>query len=147
MVVNRVMRWVLSSPWWSRGVGGRLLLLHVSGRRTGRLIDIPVTYSVVGERLLVLTTSGWRVNLRGRPEVEVTVRGRRGPARAELMEDPDSVARVYHDRIAELGYASAGRRMGIRISVDRTPTLEELAEAARRDHLSVIYLTVAEEGL
>jgi hypothetical protein len=32
--------------------------------------------------------------------------------------------------------------MGIRINVPRTPTHEELAEAARRDGLSVVYLDV-----
>ncbi|MEP7192357.1 MAG: nitroreductase/quinone reductase family protein [Actinomycetota bacterium] len=142
VVINRVMRWMLSSPRRARRVGESLLLLHLTGRKTGRGIDVPVAYAVAGQRMLVLTTSGWRVNLRGRPDVEVTLRGRRLGARAELVEDPEAVAQVYGARIAEVGYAKAGRRMGIRINVDRMPTHEELAEAARRDHLSVIYLTL-----
>ena len=141
-VVNRVMRWVLSSPRRARGMGESLLLLHLTGRKTGRGFDIPVTYALVGQRLTVLTTSGWRVNLRGRPDVEVTLRGRRLGARAELVEDPDAVAQVYGARIADLGYAKAGRRMGIRINVDRMPTHDELVEAARRERLSVIYFTL-----
>ncbi len=127
-------------------MGGSLLLLHLTGRKTGRAIDVPVAYASVGERLLVLTTSGWRVNLRGRPDVEVTLRGRRVGARAELVEDPDAVAQVYGARIADVGHAKAGRRMGIRINVDRMPTHEELVEAARRDRLSVIYLTLSAES-
>ena len=60
-IVNRVMRWLLSSPRRARGVGNELLLLHVTGRKTGRLIDIPVAYeSVTPERLRVLTSSPWR---------------------------------------------------------------------------------------
>jgi len=146
-VVNRVMRWMLSSPRRARRMGESLLLLHLTGRKTGRALDFPVAYAPVGERLLVLTTSPWRVNLRERPDVEVTLRGRRVGAHAELVEDPDAVAQVYGARIAELGYAKAGRRMGIRINVDRLPTHEELVEAARRDRLSVVYLTPTRDVL
>ena len=145
-VVNGVMRWMLSSPRRARRLGQSLLLLHLTGHKTGRVIDVPVAYTHVGGQLVVLTTSVWRVNLRGRPEVEVTLHGRRLGARAVLVEHPDAVARVYGARILELGYAKAGRRMGIRINVDRLPTHEELVEAARRDQLSVVYLTLTGDG-
>ena len=135
------MRSLLSSPRRSRRVGRHLVLLHFAGRRTGREFVLPVAYRRLDDgRLLVLTNSGWRVNLRGRPDVEVTMLGERRPARAQLVEDPDDVATVYHDLIDAVGYKNAGRRMGIRINVPRTPTLAELADAARRDGLSVIYL-------
>ncbi|WP_433304121.1 nitroreductase/quinone reductase family protein [Actinoplanes sp. CA-030573] len=140
-VVNAVMRWLLRSPRRSRQVGRHLLLLHVTGRRTGRRLDLPVAYREAGDgRLMVLTNSGWRVNLRGGSQVAVTMRGTRRPARAELVEDPETVATVYRRLIDEVGYRTAGRRMGIRINVPRTPTVAELAEAARRDGLAVIYL-------
>ena len=143
-VVNRVLGWVLSSPRRASRVGEHLLLLHLSGRKTGRRIDVPVAFRDASDgRLLVLTSSGWRVNLRGRPEVEVTLRGRRSPAVAELVEDADAVALVLRALISDQGYAKAGRRMGIRINVDRVPTQEELVDAARRDGLSLIYLQVS----
>lgn len=143
-IVNRVMRWLLSSPRRARGVGNELLLLHVTGRKTGRLIDIPVAYeSVTPERLRVLTSSPWRANLRGRPEAEVTLRGVRRPATADLVEDPRTVAEIYHAAATRLGHKKAGRRMGVRIAVDRVPTPEEFEEAARRDGLSVVHLDVA----
>ena len=142
-VVNRVLGWVLSSPRRASRVGEHLLLLHLIGRKTGRRIDVPVAFRDASDgRLLVLTSSGWRVNLRGRPEVEVTLRGRRSPAAAELVEDADTVAGVYQALISDQGYAKAGRRMGIRINVDRLPTHEELVETVRRDGLSLIYLQV-----
>ena len=143
-IVNRVMRWLLSSPRRARGVGDALLVLHVTGRKTGRPLDIPVAYeTVTPERLTVLTSSPWRVNLRGRPEVEVTLRGVRRPATADLVEDPQAVAEVYHAAATRLGHKKAGRRMGVRIAVDRVPTPEEFEEAARRDGLSVVHLGVA----
>ncbi len=144
-VVNRVMRWMLSDPRRARRVGQHLLLLHVTGRRTGRRMVFPVAYRRLGDgRLTVLTNASWRVNLRDRPDVAVTLLGRTRPARAELIEDADTVAAVYRSLIEETGHARAGRRMGIRINVPRTPTLAELADAARRDGLAVVHLRPAE---
>ena len=142
-LVNRVMRWLLSTPSRSGRVGRHLLLLHVTGRRSGRELVFPVAYRPAADgRLLVLTNSGWRVNLRDRPDVEVTLRGRRRRARADLVEDPDRVAAVYRALIEEVGHRRAGRRMGIRITVPRTPTHAELADAARRDGLALVHLDV-----
>ena len=124
-------------------MGEHLLLLHLTGRTSGRALDVPVAYRPAGDgRLLVLTSSRWRVNLRGRPDVEVTLRGSRRPVVAELVEDPDAVAEVYAGLIDEVGHTKAGRRMGLRINVDRTPTHAELVEAAQRDGLSLVYLDV-----
>jgi len=146
VVVNSFLRWVLSSPGRARRIGEHLMLLHVTGRTSGREITVPVAYRRVGGRLLVLTSATWRVNLRGGAQVAATVAGIRHSARAELVEEPETVAGVYRDLIvAEGGHRRAGRRMGIRIEVDRVPTLAELAEASRRDHLSLVHLTV--EGL
>ena len=147
VVINRVIGWVLSSPRRAGRMGGALLLLHLTGRKTGRLLTFPVAYRPSDDgRLLVLTNSVWRLNLRDRHAVEVTLHGVRGPARAELVEDPAAVAEVYHQLIPEVGHAKAGRRMGIRINVDRAPTLAELEEAVRRDGLSLVYLEPALGG-
>lgn len=140
-VVNRVMRWLLTSPGRSRRVGRHLLLLHIIGVKSGRRFVLPVAYHDAGDgRLLVVTSSGWRANLRRNPEASVTFLGRRRAALAELVEDPDAVAAIYRKLIEEVGHAKAGRRMGIRINVPRTPTLRELADAAQRDGLAAVYL-------
>ena len=93
---------------------------------------------------MVLTSSAWRVNLRGAPTpVELTVLGRRVAATAVLQENPFEVAEVYQSLIGDVGLDEAGRRLGIRITVDRAPTYEELVEAVQREHLSVLQLTVS----
>src|SRR4051794_20585001 len=110
-LMNRVMRTVLASPRRTR-VGRYLLLLHLTGRRTGRRFVLPVGYRRLDDgRLLVLTNSGWRLNLRGRPNVEVTLLGELRPALAQLVEDPDMVGAVYRQLIDAEGYGKAGRRM------------------------------------
>ncbi len=142
-VVNRTMRWLLSSPRRARRVGAHLLVLHVTGRRSGRVIEVPVAYRVQDDgRLLVLTSSVWRLNLRDIDAVEVTWRGLRQPATAELVEDPPQVAAVYARLIDEVGPAKAARQLGVRIDVDRAPTRDELVEAVVRDGLSLVYLRV-----
>ena len=145
LLINRVMRALLSSPRRSARVGRHLLLLHLVGRRSGRSLEFPVAYRGLDDgRLLVLTNSPWRVNLRDRREAEVTLLGRRRRVHSDLVEDPDLVAEVYRGLIEQVGHERAGRRMGIRINVDRVPTREELVEAARRDRLSLVYLTLAD---
>ncbi len=143
-VANPLLRWVLSSPRRASRIGQDVLVLHLTGRRTGRALDVPVAYRHTPDgRLLVLTNSVWRVNLRGRPDVEVTLLGRRLPARALIVEDADAVAEVYAALIAEGGHGAA-RRLGVRVNVDRNPTRAELAGLARRVGLSAVYLDVSE---
>ena len=141
---NPVLSWLLSGRRRSARVGRDLLLLHVTGRRSGRVYSMPVGYHRQPDgRLLVLTSSRWRVNLSGGPtRVEVTLFGRRLPGTAVLEEDPVAVAQVYRRMIDDLGPQAARRRLGIRVNLDRTPTEVELADAARREHLCVLYLDV-----
>lgn len=145
-VGNPVLTWLLSAPRRASKVGQGLLLLHVTGRRTGRVYSTPVAYHRQRDgRLLVLTSSRWRVNLRGGPTpVQVTLLGQPRTATATLQEDPVAVSDVYERLIGEFGVDKAGQRLGIRINVDRVPTRDELMEAVSREHLAVILLDVAD---
>jgi hypothetical protein len=73
-----------------------------------------------------------------------TLEGERRRGRAALVEDPDEVARVYASLIDEYGYEKAGRRLGVRINVDRAPTHEELVDAIRRSGLSLVTVDLGE---
>lgn len=127
---NPVVRWMLASPRRMGGAGDALLLLHVTGRRTGAVYDVPVGYHPADDgRLTVVTDAGWRVNLRGRPDVEVTLKGVRRAARAELVEDPDVVAGVYESLLDEEDPRGSARRLGLRLAQERVPDHEDLAKA------------------
>jgi hypothetical protein len=144
------LRWVnrgfvrgLTWPRTARRIGRRLMLVHMTGRRSGGIITVPVAYHPGPDGTLTVVTRGvWRLNLRDRPDVDVTLLGERRPARAELVEDPAEVARTFRALIERLGHAKAGPRLGIRINVDRVPTLDELEDAVRRDGFSVVRLTL-----
>jgi hypothetical protein len=118
----------------------QLLVLHYAGRRTGQRYDVPAGYHLVDGVPTVLTNSGWRHNFAGGADVEVTFRGERRAAHATLVGDPPTVAAVYRRLIEELGWQAAQRRMGIRITVGRTPTLEELQDAVTRSGLALVRL-------
>lgn len=139
-LVNPVMRLLLRSP-----VGGPirkgLMLLHFTGRKTGRRYDIPVTAHRMNGELYSLTGARWRHNFRSGADVEVTLDGRTRPMRGELVEDPDAVAAIYARRIDDLGVKRAQRMIGIKVHTLTTPTAGALAEAVRRYHLSAIRLT------
>lgn len=137
---NPIIKRLLASPL-HRLMSGQLMLLHFSGRKSGRAYTLPVARQRVDGGLAVLTNSGWRANFRGGADAEVTLEGRRRPVRAMLDEDPDAVAAVYGALIDELGVKRANR-LGIRINVDRAPTQPELAAAVRASGLSVLRLTL-----
>ncbi|MGW0606910.1 hypothetical protein [Streptomyces sp. NPDC002644] len=122
------------------GAAANLLLLHFTGRKSGRRYDLPAAQQRVDGRLCVFTNSGWRANFRGGADIEVTLHGKRRPMRATLEENPATVARVYAGLLQDLGPGKANR-LGITVTVDRQPTLEELTDAAHRHGLSIITLT------
>jgi hypothetical protein len=135
-LVNPIVRRLVS-----RGrAGDQLLVLHFTGRRTGQRYDVPAGYHDVDGVPTVFTNSRWRHNFAGGRDIEVTFRGERRAAQADLVSDARAVAAVYRGLIDGLGWKAAQRRMGIRITVGRTPTLDELQEAVIRSGLSLVRL-------
>jgi len=124
----------------ARSVAGAILL-HITGRKTGKRYEIPVMKQDESGRSCVYTEARWKANLRGGADIEVTDMGVRTPMRAELMDDPDTMAAEMEALIEKIGLKEARQRLGLVVHVDRPPTREELAEAIRRRNLGVIYLT------
>ena len=137
---NPLVRLLARSPLHEM-LDGSVVLLHVTGRKTGRLYDIPVNYTDIDGRLTVVTIARWRVNLRGGGDVEVTWRGRRRRMHALLEEDPASVAVSYQTLIDRLGWDKAHRHLGISTPEGRPPNVLELKDAAREYGWAVITLT------
>ncbi|EOD68685.1 hypothetical protein H480_10030 [Amycolatopsis vancoresmycina DSM 44592] len=138
--MNVVLRGVLPSPL-GRGVG-EFMLLAFTGRRTGQRYRVPVTAHRVAGDLCALTPAGWRLNFRGGADVDVTLAGRTTPMRGVLVEDRAEVARIYLDRMTELGMRRAARMIGLKFPLGRLPALDEVAELARREHFGVVRLSV-----
>ena len=141
-VANAIFRTLLRSPVHGL-VDQAFMLLHVTGRKSGNSYDIVVGRQEADGVLFAVTSAPWRRNLTGGATVGITERGETRQARAELIEDPNAVAEVYRGQIDRLGGPKGGRRLGIKINVDRTPTHDELVEAVHREHLSVVRILPA----
>jgi hypothetical protein len=125
LVVNPVVRTVLRSPAgrWC----GPVLLLEVTGRRSGRRRRIPVVGHVSSGSVYALTDASWARNFTGGAPVVVTRRGRRTAVRGVLVDDPVAAAAVVRDVVATDG----ARALGLALPADRSPTDAELCGLRR----------------
>lgn len=89
-VMNPIMRVVLRTPL------GRLVrpfaLLEFHGRRSGRMLRVPVGWHEIDTGHVVFTPAPWRVNFHGGTAVTVHFHGRRLRFVGTLDDDPDTVA-------------------------------------------------------
>jgi len=94
-VLNPLMRGLLRSPMHgitSHNIG----ILHFTGRKSGRALSTPLSYTREGDtvRLLSNQTTRWWVNFRGADaRVEVEIARQRYPGTATLLEGDSEALR------------------------------------------------------
>lgn len=92
-VVNVPMRRALALPF-ATPLSSRLMLVFLTGRRTGRTYRQPLSYVRQGDTLLTPGGGAWKRNIvEGRP-VRMRLRGRDVLAVPELVGDVDTVGRL-----------------------------------------------------
>jgi deazaflavin-dependent oxidoreductase (nitroreductase family) len=94
-VANRVVRGLLRTPLLSRAVGGRLVTVYVTGRKSGRHYTVPVAYTRQGDDLLIGTPFGWGRNLRTGEPVQIRLKGRLREADVRVYKDEADVTGAY----------------------------------------------------
>lgn len=141
-VVNPVLCVILRSPLhWL--VSDRLMVLSVTGRRTGTEYTFPVHYERDGGRLYVGSgETNWWKNLRdGGQEVTVNLLGRRRSGHAEVLEDDREVASFVHGYLERHG-TDAAARVGLSIPGEAVPPVEVLESVL--DHLVVVSINLSD---
>ncbi|MGV9413504.1 nitroreductase/quinone reductase family protein [Nocardia sp. NPDC003693] len=94
--LNRIIRVLLKVPGPAGVVGKRLLILHVVGRKSGRVYDVPLAYTRhEGDLLIGTADHPWVRNIRKDVPLEFTAGGPRRTADAEVHTDSESVMRLY----------------------------------------------------
>jgi len=106
-----------------------LALLSFTGRKSGRRYTVPVAYHELDGDGVITTARAWRANLRGGADVKVVHDGVSIPMRAELIEEPREVARIYGALLRRVGVGRAKLSIGLEVTGDRIPTDVELEEA------------------
>lgn len=104
------------------------MLLHVTGRKSGRVYAIPVVATSSTATWWPRPAAPGDPNLAGGVDLEVTLDGRRHRAHGELVEDPHQVAQIFSDLLDQVGLKRANR-LGLKFNVDRAPTMPELSAA------------------
>lgn len=90
-VINVPMRVLLALPF-PIPAGRRLMLLYLTGRKTGRRYRQPVSYIRDGESLLTPGGGRWKLNLTAGQPVRIRLAGRDIEATPEIIADPDQIA-------------------------------------------------------
>jgi hypothetical protein len=114
-VVNVPMRAVLGLPF-ATPLSGRLMLVFLTGRKTGKSYRQPVSYVRDGGVLLTPGGGNWKLNLAdGRPE-RIRLRGKDVLARPEIVDDADQIEQLL--AVMTAANPMAGRFVAIPIGAD-----------------------------
>ena len=113
-VINVPMRAILGLPF-ATPLSGRLMLAHISGRKTGRLYRQPLSYIRDGEVLLTPGGGMWKLNLAPDVPVRLRVRGKDVMATAEVIGDLNEISDLLAVMVA------ANPRAAAFIGVSRGP--------------------------
>jgi len=98
MWFNPMMVWLLKSPmhgFISKGV----MLVTVTGRRSGKSISTPTNYLRDGNSLWVISwrDRNWWKNLRGGAQTRVLLAGKMVEGRGQVVEDEKQAAQALFD--------------------------------------------------
>jgi hypothetical protein len=92
-MINVPMRVILGLPF-ATPLSGRLMLVFLTGRKTGKSYRQPISYVRQGTTLLTPGGGKWKLNLQAdRPE-RLRLRGRDVLAQPELVGDIDEIERL-----------------------------------------------------
>ena len=122
----------------------QLMVLHFTGRKTGRQFKVPVSAHVIDGNLYALTDARWKQNFRDGAPAQVVYDGKTTAMRGELVRDRAKLPELYLKCAQGYGVKRAQRLMGLKFREQRIPTLEEFAEAIDRMHLDAIRFTPAQ---
>jgi hypothetical protein len=136
-IFNPVVKAILRSPL-HRLMSKQLMVLTVTGRRTGRTYSIPVGRHPAGDGSFIVSAGGtWRHNLHGGADVLVTLDRRERRGHAVLEEDADKAA----EELKALIDRNGPRSMAFKIHVDRAPTVAEVRSAIADRGVAYLRLT------
>ena len=125
---NDFMAWVLRSPFHGMLSNG-MMLITLTGRKTGRLYTTPVGYYEQNGYLWVLTSrerSWWR-NLQGGAHVDLLLKRKSVRGFAQTVLDCKAVEAQMVEYIQRV--PQAAKPLGIRVE-NKNPNVEDIARAA-----------------
>lgn len=136
-IINPLVRRVLTTRPLASGIG-KIALVELRGRRTGRVLRIPMGLHVIDGVPTAFTARQWRLNFAGGARVTVTHRGQPRPATAVLVaSEPGRVGSALR---AALDSGASPFDLGLKIRNGHHSSAAELDTAG----LSMIQFQFAE---
>ena len=129
MTGNDFMAWALRSPFHGMLSNG-MMLITVTGRKTGKKYTTPVGFYREGDMLWILTSRDrtWWKNLNGGATVDLLLKRKQARGFAELEQDDFVVQARLCDYIKYI--PQAAKPMGIRIE-NGQPNPEDVARLTK----------------
>ncbi|HUY49319.1 MAG TPA: nitroreductase/quinone reductase family protein [Streptosporangiaceae bacterium] len=127
-VLNVPMRRVLGLPF-ATPLSGRLMLLYLTGRKTGKSYHQPVSYVRQGTTLLTPGGGKWKLNLVEGQPVRIHLAGQDRLFRPEVIRDPDQVEELL--KLMTDANPAASKFVGIPRNPDGSFDRERLENALR----------------
>ena len=123
--INAIVRALLRIPGISGAVGKRLLTLHVVGRKSGKVYDVPVAYTKHDGTLLIGTSlRPWVKNLRAGTPVDASFGGKPRTFDPVVYADEQDVMRLY-EIVAAHNHNNA-KFNGIGFTADGSPNKADI---------------------
>ena len=141
MTGNDFMSWVLRSPFHGMLSNG-MMLITVTGQKTGKRFTFPVGYYEEGGHLWVITSRdrAWWKNLRGGAIVDLLLKRKSVTASAELELDEMAVEKRMYEYIQHV--PRAAKPLGIRVDNENV-NAEDIARTAKNRLFVRLRLTSA----
>lgn len=126
---NDFMAWVLRSPFHGMLSNG-MMLITITGRKTGKTYTTPVGYYVENDYLWVITSRErmWWKNLQGGAKVGMLLKRKPVQGTADVELDEKTVEARMYEYLRHV--PQAVRPMGIRVE-DKNPNAEDIARTAK----------------
>jgi hypothetical protein len=139
MQPNDFVKFVLRSPLHGFLSGG-VMLITVTGRKTGGLITLPVQYMRQGDDLWVTSTRQrvWWRNLHGGADVILCLHGQEVKGFAEVIEDEPAVAGGFREYFEKA--PNSAKYFGVKIDGSGKPGAEDIARLSHERVMIRIHL-------
>lgn len=116
----------------------QMMVVNVTGRKSGRRYSIPLSAHDIDGTLYALTSAQWTNNFRDGAMAEVLHADRTTAMRGELVTDPSAVAELSHRCAQSYGPKRAQTMMGLKLGDAGIPTVDEFADAVRRERIAAV---------
>lgn len=133
--VNPVIKFILRSPLHHL-LSHAMMVLSFKGRKTGKIISVPVGYTRRGDSLVVFTFGNWWKNLQNHAEVSIRLQGKNVKGQASIVTDLHTVGEMVNGV-----FEARGEEMAKRMGFERISP-EAPVDEIRKKSQSLVFIQI-----